>query len=56
MKRKTPLAMIGPTVSLIVDLYYDKYPCETFEFLMEQFVLVSECDSNPNSDEVIVCN
>lgn len=50
--KKTPSAMIKPTVELIVSIYSSEYPKQTFEFLLEQFELVSECDSNPNSGEV----
>lgn len=50
--KKTSSAMIKPTVDLIVDIYSQKYPQQTFQFLLEQFELVSECDSNPNSGEV----
>lgn len=44
--------MIKPTVELIVSIYSSEYAKQTFEFLLEQFELVSECDSNPNSGEV----
>lgn len=50
--KKTPLAMINPTLKLFVRTYNETYPMETFQFLIEQFVLVCECDSNPNTQDV----
>lgn len=50
--KRTPLAMVRPTLNLLLNTYYEKYPCETIEFLLGQYSIVSECDSNPNTGEV----
>ncbi len=44
--------MIKVAVDLFMNLFAKKYPEQVFEFLLEQYVLVSECDSDSSENEV----
>jgi hypothetical protein len=42
------VAMIKVSVDLFMSIFAKKYPEQVFVFLLEQLVLVSECDSDSN--------
>lgn len=50
--RQTSSAMIKTALELFMNTYGSTYPNETAKFLVEQYVMVSECDSSPNDNEV----
>jgi hypothetical protein len=47
-----PITMLQVSINLFVQLFYDKHPSECINFLIDQFLLTSECESNPMEDEV----
>ena len=47
-----PITMIRIALNHFVKLFYDKQPFECINFLIDQFLLTSECDINPIDDEV----
>ena len=44
--------MLKVSINLFVKLFVTKNPKECLEFLLEQFLITSECDTNPMEDEV----
>jgi hypothetical protein len=47
-----PITMLQVSINLFVQLFYEKHPSECINFLIDQFLLTSECESNPMEDEV----
>ena len=45
-KKYEPLTMLQISLNLFVKLFYDQQPIECFKFLIEQFQLTSEYNSN----------
>ena len=46
------IAMVKLGLDLFIKLFYEKYPLETIEFLIDQFEFVSECESSSSENEV----
>ena len=51
-KKYEPITMLKVSINLFVKLFVTKNPKECLEFLLEQFLITSECDTNPMEDEV----
>lgn len=47
-----PIAMQEVAIEILIDLYYQIYPFETIQFLIEQFQTFSECDISANDNDV----
>lgn len=48
------IAMNKVALQLFIDLYHNKYENETIKFLIEQFELVFEFDSDNSNSEVLI--
>ena len=46
------VAMIKVAMDLFMRFFAQKYPLDVINFLLDQYILVSECDSDSNENEV----
>jgi hypothetical protein len=50
--KQSASGMIVQIVKLFTRAFETEYPLKTCHFLIDQYLLVSECDSNPNENDV----
>jgi hypothetical protein len=50
-----PIAMQQIALDIFIDLHYKRYPFETIEFLVDNFELLSECDTSSGDNDVFNC-
>jgi hypothetical protein len=48
------MTMLQLSLSLFVKLFYKKQHVQCIEFLIDQFVLTSECDINRGEEEEVI--
>lgn len=50
------IAMNRLAIELFVEMYFERFPCETFVFLLNQYELVCEFEAAPIENEVVIDN